>query len=231
VLLLVLLAPVPRMLSELRASSPTWVQLGTAAVTVAAVSCLFTAVRAYPYYFPFVNSLSMGRPAYTLMNDSNLDWNQSLPEVKRFAEQHGLQKIAVDTYGFSDPTAFVPQAQVWNCQKPAPEDAGQWVVMSAGMILDGHNCGWLMQYPNEPLARGSMYAVHLHTQIPAPGRPGGPPPPSAFREFGGLSFDMKSFFARMNKHPEDLQRGFDWTTAAFTAASKSQAPPKPPWER
>ena len=71
VLLLVLLAPVPRMLNELRAGSPTWVQLGAAAVTVCVVSCLFTAVRAYPYYFPFVNSLSMGRPAYTLMNDSD----------------------------------------------------------------------------------------------------------------------------------------------------------------
>jgi len=232
VLLLVLLAPVPRMLSELRATSPTWVQLGTAAVTVSVASCLFTAVRAYPYYFPFVNSLSMGRPAYTLMNDSNVDWNQSLPEVKRFAEQHGLQKILLDEYGFSDPTAFVPQAQLWNCQKPAPEDLGQWVVVSAGMILDGHNCGWLMQYPNEPLAGGSMYAVHLHDQIPAPGRPGGPPLPSAFRNLAGAPLDIQSLFIHLNRHPEDLPRGYDWMMTAFQALQKSpQAPPpKPPWE-
>jgi hypothetical protein len=231
VLLLVLLAPVPRMLSELRASAPTWVQLGSAAVTVSVASCLFVAVRAYPYYFPFVNSLSMGRPAYTLMNDSNVDWNQSLPEVKRFAEQHGLQRILLDEYGFSDPTAFVPQAQLWNCQKPAPEDLGQWVVVSASMILDGHNCGWLMQYPNEPLARGSMYAVHLHDQIPAPGRPGGPPLPSAFRNFGGAPFDFQAFFVHLNQHPEDLPRGRDWMMTAFQSMSKSAGPPpKPPWE-
>ena len=231
VLLLVLLAPVPRMLSELRASSPTWVQLGTAAVTLCVVGCLFTAVRTYPYYFPFVNSLSMGRPAYTLMNDSNVDWNQSLPEVKRFAEQHGLQRILLDEYGFSDPTAFAPQAQLWNCQKPAPEDLGQWVVVSGGMILDGHNCGWLMQYPNEPLAGGSMYAVHLHDQIPAPGRPGGPPLPSAFRNLAGMPLDTQSFFVHLNRHPEDLPRGFDWMMAAFQALSKSAGPPpKPPWE-
>ena len=231
VLLILLLAPVPQMMRELRASIPTWVQLGTAAVTVAVASCLFTAVRAYPYYFPFVNSLSMGRPAYTLMNDSNVDWNQSLPEVKRFADQHGLEKIGLDEYGLSDPTASVPQAQVWNCQKPAPEDAGQWVVVSAGMILDGHNCGWLMQYPNEALAGGSMYAVHLHSQIPAPGRPGGPPLPSAFRQFGGAPIDIQGLFVHLNKHPEDLPRGFTWMTTAFTSVSKSQAPPpKPPWE-
>ena len=231
VLLLVLLAPVPRMLGELRTSAPTWVQSGTAAVTVCVASCLFTAVRAYPYYFPFVNSLSMGRPAYTLMNDSNVDWNESLPEVKRFAEQHGLQKILLDEYGFSDPTAFVPQAQLWNCQKPAPEDAGQWVVVSAGMILDGHNCGWLMQYPNEPLAGGSMYAVHLQYQIPAPGRPGGPPLPSAFRNFGGAPFDFQGFFIHLNQHPEDLPRGYAWMMTAFRSMSTSAGPPpKPPWE-
>jgi len=232
VLIIVLLAPVPRLLSELRPSAPTWVQLGSATTTVLAVSCLVTAVRTYPYYFPFVNSLSMGRAAYTLMNDSNVDWNQSLPEVKRFADQHGLQRIGLDEYGFSDPTTFVPQAHLWNCQKPAPEDAGEWVVISASMILDGHNCGWLMQYPNEALAGGSMYAVHLHDQIPAAGRPGGPPLPSAFRQWGGLPFDGQSFFEHLNQHPQDLQRGFDWTQASFQAMSKSAGPPpKFPWER
>ena len=232
VLLFVLLAPVPRMLSELRAGSPTWVQLGSFAVTVSLAGCLFTAVLAYPYYFPFVNSLSMGRPAYTLMNDSNVDWNQSLPEVKRFAEQHGLQTILLDEYGFSDPTAFVPQAHLWNCQKPAPQDLGQWVVISAGMILDGHNCGWLMQYPNEPLAGGSLYAVHLHDYIPAPGRPGGPPLPSAFRNFAGAPFDLQSVFFHLNQHPEDLPRAYAWMMTAFQSMQKSpqSPPPKPPWE-
>jgi 4-amino-4-deoxy-L-arabinose transferase-like glycosyltransferase len=231
VLVIVLLAPVPRMLGELRASAPTGVQLGSAATTVLAVGCLVTAVCAYPYYFPFVNALSMGRPAYTLMNDSNVDWNQSLPEVKRFADQHGLNAILLDEYGFSDPTAFVPQALLWNCQKPTPEDAGQWVVISAGMILDGHNCAWLMQYPNESLAGGSMFAVHLHGQIPAAGRPGGPPLPSAFRQWAGAPFDLQSFFVHLNKHPEDLQRGIDWMQASFRSMSTSAGPPpKPPWE-
>ena len=231
VLIIMLLAPVPRMLGELRPSAPTWVQIGNAATTVLAAGCLFTSVRAYPYYFPFVNSLSMGRPAYTLMNDSNLDWNQSLPEVRRFADQHGLETMGLDEYGFSDPAPFVPQAHLWNCQKPAPEDAGKWVVISAGMILDGHNCGWLMQYPNEALAGGSMYAVHLHDQIPVAGRPGGPPLPSAFRQWAGAPFDLQSFFVHLNRHPEDLQRGVDWMQASFQSMSKSAgAPPKLPWE-
>src|SRR5207249_2759021 len=149
VLLILLLAPVPRMLGGAERSGVT---VGGVAVAVLAASCLFTAVRAYPYYFPFINSLGLGHPAYELVNDSNVDWNQSLPELERFVEQHGLQRIAVDEYGFSDPTVFVPRAHVWNCQTPAPEDLGQWVALSANMILDGHNCQWLMQYPHEALA-------------------------------------------------------------------------------
>jgi len=41
------------------------------------------------------NQLFAAGPLY-----SNLDWNQSLPEVKRFADQHSLRRIALDEWGF-----------------------------------------------------------------------------------------------------------------------------------
>jgi hypothetical protein len=189
-------------------------------------------VHAYPYFFPYINALSLGRPAYALVNDSNVDWNQSLPEVTRFAEQHGLQKIALDAYGFSDPTVSVPQAQVWNCQTPAPEDADKWVALSSNMIMDGHNCVWLMQYRHEALAGGSMYAVHLPTQIPAAGSAGGPPLPSEFHQFGGAPFDVLGLFRHVIAHPDDLPRALEWLQTAFTNKGKSPGPlPKFPWEQ
>jgi hypothetical protein len=192
---------------------------------------LFTAVRAYPFYFPYINALGMGRPAYALVNDSNVDWNQSLPEVRRFAEQHGLQQIGLDQYGFSDPTFFVPQARPWNCQTPSPSDVGQWVVLSANFFLDGHNCAWLIPYPHEALAGGSMYAVRLPTPIPAVGSPGGPPLPSDFREFGGAPFDLRGIFSHVNQVPDDLPRVLQWMQSTFSNWNKSQGPPpKPPWE-
>jgi dolichyl-phosphate-mannose-protein mannosyltransferase len=231
VLLILLLAPVPRMLGEQREPSRSGLSMGALAVAALAASCLFTAVRTYPYYFPFINSLSFGRPAYSLVNDSNVDWDQSLPEVRRFAEQHGLQRISLDDYGFSDPTVFVPQAKPWSCQQPSPDDAGQWVAVSANMILDGHNCAWLMQYPHEALAGGSMYAVHLHAHIPGAGSPGGPPLPSAFREFGGAPFDVRGFFKHVYQHPDDLPLAQEWMQTTFRSFSKSPGlPPKPPWE-
>ena len=232
VLLLLLLAPVPRMLGELRGPERSGLSPGGAVVVLLAASCLFTAVRAYPYYFPFINSLSLGHPAYELVNDSNVDWDQSLPELERFVEQHALRRIAVDDYGVGDPAVFVPEAHVWNCQAPAPGDSGQWVALSANMILDGHNCAWLMQYPHEALAGGSMYAVHLYAQIPAAGRPGGPPLPSAFRQFGGAPFDFQGMFRHLYQQPDDLPRAMEWMQSAYTQMSKSPGPPpKFPWVR
>ena len=209
VLLILLLAPLPRLVERLRRSAPASGQLVGAMAGVLTLSCLFTALHAYPYYFPYINAFRFGHPAYVLVNDSNLDWNQSLPEVERFADQHALQKIFLDEWGFSDTTLIAPQSEVWDCQRPTPADDGQWVVVSANMIMDGHNCVWLMQYPNQPLAGGSMYAVQLPEHIPAAGSAGGPPLPSAFREFGGAPFDLRGFLRDVTRHPERLPKAIE----------------------
>jgi hypothetical protein len=125
----------------------------------------------------------------------------------------------------------VPQAQVWNCQKPAPADAGKWVAISANDILDAHNCVWLMEYPHEVLGGGSMYAVHLPDAIPPAGSAGGPPLPSAFREFFGAPFDVQAFFLHVSKHPEDLPLVVKWMETAFKGSGQPpKAIPKFPWE-
>jgi 4-amino-4-deoxy-L-arabinose transferase-like glycosyltransferase len=219
-LLILLLAPIPRIIERLRQSAPTAGRLAGATAGVLTLACLGTAVHAYPYYFPYINALSFGRPAYALVNDSNLDWNQSLPEARRYTEQHGLQKIKLDEYGFSDPSAIVPQSEFWDCQRATAADGGQWAVVSAGMIMDGHNCVWLMQYPHETFAGGSMYAVHLPEHIPAAGSPGGPPLPATFREFGGAPFDMRVFFMDINHHPEKLPQAMQEMQTRFASPKK-----------
>jgi len=228
VLLILLLAALPRMVERLRLSAPTAGRLVGAMAGVLTLSCLFTAVRAYPYYFPYINAFSLGHPAYALVNDSNLDWNQSLPEVKRFADQHGLQRIGLDEYGLNDPTVIVPQSEFWDCQRPTAADEGQWAVVSANMILDGHNCVWLMQYSHQPLAGGSMYAVHLPGHIPPAGSLGGPPLPSAFREFAGAPFDIRVFFLDLIRHPEKLPQAIEEMQARFSSSNKAQSHPPSP---
>ena len=210
-LLVLLLAPLPRTLESLRRSgwpaarAVVWLTVALALASVA------TAVRAYPHYLPFLNSLSAGRPGYALVSDSNLDWNQALPEVEDFVRQHGLKRVLVDEYGFSDPRVYVPEAQFWNCQQPAPEDGGQWAVVSANMIEDSHNCLWLLRFPHEPLAGGSMYAFQLPTLVPPAGTLGGPPLPEEYHQLAGMPFpgDARLLWLNCIREPQQLQTTMD----------------------
>jgi hypothetical protein len=160
----------------------------------------------YPHYFPYLNPAGSGHPGYWLVSDSNYDWNHALPDVAQFAEQHGLADVPIDNYGFSDETAFVPHGRVWDCQVPAETDAGKWAVVSANMIMDGHNCIWLTHYQQVPLAGGSMIAVRLPAPIPPAGSSGGPPPPAARRMFLGATFDLRQLFHDVERHPEDIPK-------------------------
>lgn len=180
-------------------------------VAVLAVSCLATAVRTYPWYFPYVNALGGGRPAFELMSDSNVDWNQALPEVSRFVERHGLKDVAMDSYGISDDADYVPQTHAWDCQTPGPADAGQWVVVSANMILDGHNCGWLLRYPREELAGGGMYAFHLPAELPATGEK---------KMFLGMPFDFKAVTLGVVRNPETIPAVVKEMAEKFGAGGK-----------
>jgi hypothetical protein len=211
-LLTLLMAPLPRLI-ERSTRRPAW----TAAVVagVLAASCLITSVRLYPYYFPYVSPFGMGRPLYWLMSDSNVDWNQALPEVQQFAQQHALPDVPMDIYGFSDSRTFVPRARLWDCQAPADSDAGRWVFVSSNMILDSHNCGWIMQYPHQALADGGMYAIRLPSPIPAAGGPGGPPLPAARRVFLNMPFDMRVLFLDLSEHPDRIQKTMDDMMAKY----------------
>lgn len=218
VLIILMLAPLPGMLERLRASAPTAARLAASLAALLALSCLIPAVRAYPFYIPYLNALSMGRPAYMIAGKADVDWEQAMPEVVRFAEQHGMQTIEVDSYGFFDPSVAAPQSRVWNCQQPTAADQGQWVVISANAILDAHNCAWVMGYPHEALGGGSMYAVQLPPRIPAAGSPGGPPLPADQREMFGLPFDFRPKVIDLINHPDQLPAFIAEQRARFARA-------------
>jgi len=218
VLLILLLAPVPRALALLRENGWPAARLVAAGFVFLALASLVTMIRAYPFFVPFLNSLSFGRPGYALVNDSNLDWDQSLPEVAQFAEKRGISHVLLDQYGLLEPSVYVPQAEFWNCQLPRPDDAGQWAIVSANMIEDGHNCVWLLNFPHTPLAGGSMYAFQLPSVIPAVGDPNGPPRPAAQRNFGGIPGpDSRLIFLKCIRDPNQLQPTIDHMREQYEA--------------
>ena len=223
-LLILLLAPLPRALNQLRSSGWPAARAGLWLTLALALASVFTAVRAYPNYLPFLNSLSGGRPGYLLVANSNLDWNQGLLEAENFVRQRGLTPVLIDAYGFSDPTVYVPQAQFWNCQEAKPEDGGQWAIVSANLIEESHNCVWLLEYPHEALAGGSMYTFHLPRVIPTAGSPGGPPLPANYHSFANVSFarDLRLLFLNCIHDPQQLQPTWDRMAAS---ASENQKRP------
>ncbi len=206
VLLMLLVAPLPALLERVWGTRHRSVRLFQGAVAVSALACIAAALLAYPYYFPFMSVLAGGRPAYTLVSDSNVDWNQSLPEIREYAARRGLKEIRVDAFGMSYPTREIPGSQMWNCQTPQANDGGQIVVVSANFILDSHNCPWLTRLPSEEIAGGSMYAFQLPATIPPAGAPGGPPVPSQFRQIGGIPIerDTRALMIGLSENPDGI---------------------------
>jgi hypothetical protein len=222
-LLTLLLAPLPRLLERLADWRPQTARFGNWLTIALVLASVVTVIRIYPNYLPYLNALSFGRPGYSLVNDSNLDWNHALPEVESFVRQRGLKEILLDEYAFSEATPYVPEAVRWDCQQAAPDDGGRWAAVSANFMFDAGNCIWLMQYPHESLAGGSMYAIQLPTKIPARGQPGGPPLPANFRYFGGMgTFDPIAIFLACIRDPEQLQPTMD----RMMAMMKSEAQKK-----
>ena len=217
-LLILMLAPLPRMISALPHR-----RLWQAVTVVLVVSCFVPILLAYPNFFPFMNSLTFGHPAYYLANDSNVTWNEALPEVERFVRTERLAEIELDWVSLSDPSLVVPEAQPWDCQAPTDRDAGHWVAVSAVGILDYHNCGYLQQYPYRQLAGGAFYVFQLPAPIPPAGSPGGPPAPSERKIMFGMPFDLRAWLVNVERHPERLRPEMQAMIKKFQEQSRRQA--------
>jgi hypothetical protein len=168
-LLALALAVLPRLVGGLNRAA-----LARGVVIALACSCVATAALAYPNYLPYFNFLSLGRPTYWLANDSNIDFDLALPAVEQFTASRDIGALSLDYFGLIVPQEYVPQAAIWNCQTTPPPGV-RWVAVSANVILDLHNCGWLLGYAHWSLGRGSMYVFQLPDHLPPPGSPGAPP--------------------------------------------------------
>ncbi|MGA2272557.1 MAG: hypothetical protein ABSH00_03315 [Bryobacteraceae bacterium] len=67
-----------------------------------------------------------------------------------------------------------------------------------------------------------MYAFRLPASIPAPGSPGGPPPPANCRYIVLVPFDWRGIFYRVIRDPQQMQSIIDNMKKMFTEAQKKQ---------
>ncbi len=61
---------------------------------------LFSTATIHPHYIAYFNTISGGpENGYKIFSDSNLDWGQDLPGLKKYMDDNGIPKIKLSYYG------------------------------------------------------------------------------------------------------------------------------------
>jgi hypothetical protein len=81
--------------------------LGWALVAVLVAWTIVGSLSVYPHYLTYFNEL-IGGPdqGYRYLVDSNLDWGQDLPGLKRYIDQHGIHEVKLAWFGSADPAYY-----------------------------------------------------------------------------------------------------------------------------
>jgi hypothetical protein len=92
------------------APAAAWIaERGTraAAVAVLTLSCFVSFALATPRYLSYFNAAAGGpRGGAKHLVDSNLDWGQDLPRLKRWMDAHGVHEVDLAYFGTADPHAY-----------------------------------------------------------------------------------------------------------------------------
>ena len=73
---------------------------GAAVLTVVLLGwMLVDAVRAYPDYMAFMSPLTLGRPGWQLLSDSNVEWGDDVGALARYLHDHGETKVRAGLSG------------------------------------------------------------------------------------------------------------------------------------
>jgi len=80
---------------------------GKIALGVLAAWFIVCSLRIYPDYLAYFNEL-VGGPdqGYKYLVDSNLDWGQDLKGLKKYMDDHGIEKINLAYFGTADPEYY-----------------------------------------------------------------------------------------------------------------------------
>lgn len=102
-----------------------------ARVALLALLCVhpFSAVASSPQFLPFFNLLAGGTSnGHRVLLDSNLDWGQGLPALRRFMSARGIERVGLAYFGHVDPALYGIE---WDL----PESGiSPWVVVSANYL-------------------------------------------------------------------------------------------------
>jgi len=121
-----------------------------ARAAVVALACAYAAsvLRVHPHYLAYFNELAGGpEQGWRWLVDSNIDWGQDLPGLKRYMDAHGIPRVTLCYFGTADPGYYgIAGDRLPGYQPPPPSTvvrsvkAGDIVAISAthlqGLYLD-----------------------------------------------------------------------------------------------
>ena len=108
-----------------RVGAPAGVWAPLAMVVLLAVET----IAARPHFIPFFNFLAGGaKGGIDLLADSNLDWGQGLPALRRWMAERNVPRVNLSYFGSADPAAygisFVPLAGSFHMESPGAGAVG-----------------------------------------------------------------------------------------------------------
>ncbi len=72
-----------------------------------AVWYLISSVSIFPHYLAYFNELAGGpKNGYKVLVDSNLDWGQDLKGLKRYMDEHGIERVWLSYFGTASPDYY-----------------------------------------------------------------------------------------------------------------------------
>ncbi len=124
-------------------------RLGRAALGFLMAWQIWAAVSSFPAYIPYFNELAGGaKKGPDLLDDSNVDWGQSLKQVANYVQTRGITKFVLCPFSGLDNPAYyglpsivrAPKQLVFNRPDPGI------------YIISGHNVAWMKA--TDPAWRG-----------------------------------------------------------------------------
>ena len=144
-----------------------------AAAVVAIVASFGSTLAGFPDYIGYFNRLKGDRPNYEIATGADLDWGQSLIELRGYLQQHQIRSVDFDVKG-SVPEWYLPTLPAFECEKGVPADA-EWVAVGAsrfittvGFKIDPAvpvpHCEYLFHNPYWVNSSGSLYVFHMRPE-------------------------------------------------------------------
>jgi hypothetical protein len=155
-----------------------WATIGAGVAGVLLVGLAVEALANYPHYIAFFNTAAGGRRGgIELLGDSNLDWGQDLPLLRKWQDEHPDTPIYFSYFGMADPeyyglrVKYLPSYFVFHPTE-VPASPGVLAVSATNLqgIYVGPTYRELMKYEPTEVLGGTIYLYRYPLTQPSGAR-------------------------------------------------------------